>query len=129
MHHICYFTSETSDGFTTFGIKAPQKSALSLIFRDNYNKILSREEKRPAESFAGKRDFSASSDIESFLEKRGPTILVIGIIWKKSCRITGMMLQKSPDSLICTVGCTNWLILENRSQAGEDVRASAVSGN
>ena len=33
------------DGFTTFGIKAPQKSALSLIFRDNYNKILSREEK------------------------------------------------------------------------------------
>lgn len=33
------------DGFTTFGIKAPQKNALSLIFRDNYNKILSREEK------------------------------------------------------------------------------------
>ena len=33
------------DGFTTFGIKAQQKSALSLIFRDNYNKILSREEK------------------------------------------------------------------------------------
>ena len=33
------------DGFTTFSIKSPQKSALSLIFRDNYNKILAREEK------------------------------------------------------------------------------------
>lgn len=33
------------EGFTTFSIKAPQKSALSLIFRDNYNKILVREEK------------------------------------------------------------------------------------
>ncbi len=107
------------DGFTTFGIKAPQKSALSLIFRDNYNKILSREEKDRLGSFAGKGDFSASSDIEASWKSGGPTILVIGIIWKKSCRITGMMLQKSSDSLICTVGCTNWLILEKPEAAGK----------
>ena len=53
------------DGFTTFGIKAPQKSALSLIFRDNYNKILSREEKDRLSRLLEKENFSASSDIEA----------------------------------------------------------------
>ena len=58
VHYICYFTSETSGWVYYIWHKGTAKSALSLIFRDNYNKILSREEKNRLSRLLEKEIFS-----------------------------------------------------------------------
>ena len=115
------------DGFTTFGIKAPQKSALSLIFRDNYNKNTFQRGKRPAESFAGKRDFSASSDIEASW-KSGDLLFGNWDYLEEELQNNWNDVAEEFGLIDMYRGLYKLADIGEPEAAGKDVRASAVSG-
>ena len=48
---------EQLDGFSSFAVGSPEKSALSLIFRDNYGRVLPKEEREDLSQFLEKEIF------------------------------------------------------------------------